>query len=270
MSEALSVGLIGAGAMGGALFRGWIAQGVLDAGASAIFDPHAPAEIVQLAEGAGVAVNPDHDALAPAILVLAVKPQIAAGALARFDQMARGACALSVMAGKSIAAIAAALGGAPRVARAMPNLPAALGVGVTGLYAPPSVDMATAAALERLLRAVGDVVRVESEDAIDAITAISGSGPAYFFRFAEALQDAARELGFDADTAARLARGVLKGAGAMMTPEAPSLSALREAVTSPGGTTEAALAALDADDALKGLVSAAARAAARRAGELTD
>ncbi|MEO0880867.1 MAG: pyrroline-5-carboxylate reductase dimerization domain-containing protein, partial [Pseudomonadota bacterium] len=198
-----SVGLIGAGSMGGALLRGWLEGGIIDAARSAIFDPAVPDQNRMTAQTAGMAINPGKD-LAVDVLVVAVKPQISASILPDFAESAASACVLSVMAGKTIAAISGELGGAPRVARAMPNLPSSIGKGACGLYAPPAIDADMRKRLATLLAASGVVVSVESEEAIDVVTAISGSGPAYFFLFTQALEKAGVALGLAPADAALL------------------------------------------------------------------
>jgi len=268
MTEGISVALVGAGAMGGALLKGWIEAGAI-APSSSVFEPFAAAPAVAAARGAGLAVNPDPAATTAEALVLAVKPQTIAEALPRFAPLAARTLTLSVMAGVSIARIVALLGSS-RVARAMPNLPSQLGAGVCGLFAPESVGAGDRRIAEALMRAAGEVVWVRSEREIDVVTAISGSGPAYFFLMVEALAEAGVDLGLDAQAAARLARATASGAGALLAADARAAADLRRAVTSPGGTTEAALNVLDDDDAaLRRLMKRAAAAAARRAAEIS-
>ncbi|MEO1137613.1 MAG: pyrroline-5-carboxylate reductase, partial [Pseudomonadota bacterium] len=206
-----------------------------------------------------------------ASMVIAVKPQTVEAVLPDYAPLAKNALVISVMAGKSLAKISEALGGAERLARAMPNLPAAIGKGVSGLYARQGVDAAGRALIEALMQAAGTVVWVRNEQEIDLVTAVSGSGPAYFFLLTEALADAGVQLGLKKETAAALARATLTGAGALLEADARSPAELRRAVTSPGGTTDAALKIFDGDDrALRSLVEKAAAAAAKRASELTD
>lgn len=270
MTEKPSVALIGAGAMGGALLKGWLAAGSIDRASSAVFDPAIRDDIQSLCRRNKVAINlgaaEHYDAV-----VIAIKPQMAADVLPEYAALAQNAIAVSVMAGKSIASVNDALGGAGRIARAMPNLPAAIGKGVTGLYAPSSIDARGRALVESLMRAAGEVVWVESEKDIDAVTAVSGSGPAYFFLLTEALAEAGEALGLDKSAAAALARATLAGAGVLIDAETRAPAEMRKAVTSPGGTTEAALKVFDGDEqALRALVRKAVAAAAKRAGELTD
>ncbi len=265
-----SVALVGAGAMGGALLRGWLAPGSIDPAKSVVFDPAAPEAIRALCEKHGVALNPAVETTNADALVLAVKPQKANDALPAYAPIAKNALVISVMAGKTIASIAKALGGAPKVARVMANLPAAIGKGVAGLYAPGAVDADGRRLIETLMAAAGETVWVGSEQEIDFVTAVSGSGPAYFFLLTEALAEAGAALGLSKDAAARLALATLTGAGALMETETRSPAQMRRAVTSPGGTTEAALDILDGDDkTLRKLIKDAVAAAARRAGELT-
>ncbi len=269
-----SVALIGAGAMGGALLRGWLAGDVIAPSRSAVFDPAIDGEMKTLCASHGVAHNPPLDDVYKAgidAVVIAVKPQMANEVLGQFAGLASQAIVISVMAGKTIAGISAALGGARKIARTMPNLPAAIGKGVSGLYAAEAVDDAGRDLVEVLMRAAGETVWVSAEADIDFVTAISGSGPAYYFLLTEALAEAGEALGLSKETAAKLARATFTGAGALMETEARSPAHIRRAVTSPGGTTEAALNILDGDaKALGRLVNEAVRAAAARARDLSD
>ena len=271
MTDKSSVALVGAGAMGGALFKGWLKSGLIDTSRSAVFDPAPPEDIRALCKAEGVALNPPVESAAVDALALAVKPQAAEKVLPAYAPLARDAIAVSVMAGKSVSAVSKALDGAPRVARAMPNLPAAVGRGVSGLYAGEAVDGKGRALIETLMRAAGATVWVESERDIDVVTAVSGSGPAYYFLLTEALAEAGEALGLSREAAAALARATLTGAGALAETDPRAPAEMRRAVTSPGGTTEAALKVLDGDGApLRRLINDAVAAAAKRAGELTD
>lgn len=263
-----SVALIGAGAMGGALLKGWIAAGTINAARSAVFDPNIKDEMATLCADNGVAMN---DGGSFDAMLVAVKPQIAGEALPQYAALARDAIVISVMAGKSVESIGKMLNGARRVSRVMPNLPAAISRGASGLYAPDTIDAAGRAMIDTLMRAAGETVWVRSEQEIDFVTAVSGSGPAYYFLLTEALAEAGASLGLEKETAAALARATLAGAGAMMDADPRSPAEMRKSVTSPGGTTQAALNVFDGDDAaLRKLVDKAARAAAKRAGELTE
>lgn len=256
--------------MGGALLRGWIEKGVIEFASSAIFDP-APSETVKVqAKTSGISLNPSIGGARFNAIVIAIKPQAAADVLPAFAPVIGDAAIISIMAGKSVSAIGTAMPGARKIIRAMPNLPAAIGAGATALFATPLVGPGDRAAAERLMSAVGSTIWVGSEALIDAVTAVSGSGPAYFFLLAEALAEAGVAAGLSVDAAQSLARATLAGAGAYAAQEARSLSELRRAVTSPGGTTEAALKILDGDGkAMRQLVAKAVEAAKRRAGELT-
>ncbi|MCB2113898.1 MAG: pyrroline-5-carboxylate reductase [Parvularculaceae bacterium] len=271
MKQKISVALVGAGSMGGALLRGWLENSVIDAASSAAFDP-APAQWLEAAGvNSGLAINPSLQAGRYDALVIAVKPQTAEKALPPFSEIARETLTVSIMAGTSIASISRYLGGARKIVRAMPNLPAAVGKGASAIYCARGVGETEKVIAQDLMAAVGAAIWVDSESAIDAATAISGSGPAYFFLLGEALEAAARALGLDDDAARSLARATLIGAGAYAAQDRRALDELRRAVTSPGGTTEAALKIFDGDDRrLRKLVEEATRAAARRAGELTN
>jgi pyrroline-5-carboxylate reductase len=270
MADRFSVALIGAGAMGGALLRGWLQSGVVDARKSAVFEPAADADLKNLAARHAFALNPALPFAACDALVVAVKPQAAGEALPAFAPLARDALVVSVMAGTSVARLSAVLHSPMRIARAMPNLPASVGSGITGLYAPPAVDAASRSIASRLMAAVGKVVWVDSETALDAVTAVSGSGPAYFFLVTEALAEAGVSRGLDQATAELLARATAVGAGAVLDEDGRTPAQLRGAVTSPGGTTAAALDILDGPNgAIRDLLKRAVAAAAQRAAELT-
>ncbi len=270
MTDKPSVALIGAGDMGGALVRGWLASGCIDAAGSAVFDPHARAEIVELLKANAVPLNPDVSAGFD-FLVVAVKPQMAAKILPAYASAADGAVVLSVMAGTTIATLSKLLAGPTKIVRAMPNLAASIGAGVSGLFASEAVAKGERAAVERLMAAVGASVWVDKETDIDLVTAVSGSGPAYFFLLAEALADAGAAAGLTREAATRLAEATLAGAGALTATDGRSPAEMREAVTSAGGTTAAALEVLDGDEkAVRELMKQAVAAAAKRAGELAD
>lgn len=271
MMKKISVALIGAGSMGGALLKGWLANDTIDIDQSAVFDPGVSAELKALCAEHQLSLNPVIGSVAPDAVLIAIKPQKADTLLPAYAALAENALNISVMAGKSIASISKALGGAARVARTMPNLPAAIGKGVTGLYAPDEIDAEGRAVIETLMAAAGETVWVNSEAQIDHVTAVSGSGPAYYFLLTEALAEAGEALGFDRAAAEKLALGTLTGAGALMAVETRTPAQMRSAVTSPGGTTEAALNVFDGkEQKMRMLVKEAVTAAARRAGELTE
>lgn len=268
--------LIGCGRMGAAMARGWLAAGlqslwVVDPAPRPAAQPAAPSDGLDDPRIRWVAdiadLPPD---LVPDAVILAVKPQMMEQVAPRLAPFAaQGALVISIAAGRTLASLSAALGADARLVRAMPNLPAQIGRGISGAVAGPSVDAAGVALAERLLSACGDVVWVADESLIDAVTALSGCGPAYAFLLAEAMADAGVALGLPPELAARLARATLSGSGATLdaVPDAPS--ALRAAVTSPGGATAAALTALDAaEEGMRPLVLRGMRLAAARAAEL--
>lgn len=266
-----SLVLVGAGKMGGAMLRGWLGLGV-PAAAIAILDPYAGDEMKTLCAASGVRLNPEARALAaPEILVLAIKPQsLAEAAPALAPLIGAQTLIVSIMAGKTIADIAARLPGARAVVRAMPNTPASVGRAVTGAVANSSVDARQRDAAQALLAAIGSVEWLEDEALIDAVTAVSGSGPAYVFHLVECLAEAGVAAGLPPDIARRLARATIEGSGELMHRSASTPAAdLRKNVTSPGGTTAAALDVLMGPDGLAPLMQRAVAAAKRRAGELS-
>ena len=176
---------------------------------------------------------------------------------------------VSVLAGKTVANLRGRLPAAQAVVRAMPNLPASIGRGATGAFANHKVTPGGRASADALLSAAGTVAWLDDEDAVDAVTAVSGSGPAYVFLMVETLAEAGVAAGLPPDVAGRLARATVAGAGALLDADPAEAGALRQAVTSPGGTTAAALSVLMAEDGLAPLMRRAVAAAKRRAGELS-
>jgi pyrroline-5-carboxylate reductase len=264
---------IGGGNMASALAGGLVARGC-PLGQLAIVEPLAE-QRTRLGErfrGAALFGAPSPDALAGAtVIVLAVKPQqmrVACEALAPLLKSS-GAIVLSIAAGTRIADIARWLDGFDRIARAMPNTPALIGRGISGIYAPPSIDDAARARVEGVLAAAGETVWVRDESMLDAVTGVSASGPAYVFYFLEALEQAARDLGFDASDARKLAYATFDGAIALARESASEPATLRAQVTSKGGTTERAIASMESDR-VKSAIVAAAKAATERARELGD
>ncbi|MDH7799503.1 MULTISPECIES: pyrroline-5-carboxylate reductase [unclassified Beijerinckia] len=263
--------LFGAGKMGSAMLRGWLALG-MDGHGVTIVDPHPAADLLDLAKAHGILVNPPVGTItAPDALVLAVKPQTLDAAAADIAPLVTAdTLVLSIMAGKTIANIAARLPEAKAIVRAMPNTPAAVGRGITGAAANAGVTPSQHATASALLAAIGAVEWLDREDWIDAVTAVSGSGPAYVFYLAECMAKAGEAAGLPADLAMRLARATVEGSGELMfTDAATTASQLRVNVTSPGGTTAAALDVLMAKDGLEPLMAKAIAAAKRRAGELS-
>jgi pyrroline-5-carboxylate reductase len=258
-----SLALAGAGRMGGAMLRAWLDQG-LDPQCLYVIDPQPPQKIIELASAKGFALGPP--SRPPEVLVLAIKPQILDEAMALAPLAGSQTLVISILAGKTIANIAARLPQAGAIIRAMPNLPAAIGRGITALVANAAATSAQRGAAEALLTATGQVEWLADERLIDAVTAVSGSGPAYVFYLTECLAKAAVTLGLPADVAERLARATVEGAGELLHQMGESTPAeLRESVTSRGGTTAAALDVLMASDGLAPLIQHAVSAAQRRA-----
>ncbi len=265
-----TIAFIGGGNMAGALIHGLVEDGT-DPGRILVAEPDATRR-EQLAVRFGVRTTEDNTAAAQEaeILVLAVKPQVlpqVAKALAPALAQNQPLC-ISIAAGIRHAALQAWLGEGVPLVRAMPNTPAMLQSGATGLYAPPPLDEAQREAAEHVLRAVGVVIWVEEESLMDAVTAVSGSGPAYFFLFMEAMEQAAIELGLPAETARLLVRQTALGATRMALESELDLPTLRLGVTSPGGTTERAIHAFE-EGGLRRLVHRALEAARDRSQELS-
>ena len=260
--------ILGAGNMGRAIISGLLRSGTRPEHLSAA--EVQPAARAQLARELGVSATADAaSAIAgAAVVVLAVKPQDAGAVLAPLAEALAAARPLliSVAAGVRLAALEAWCPGVP-VMRAMPNRAALIGAGATGAYAPPSLAPEARRLAGSVLGAVGVVVWVESEPALDVVTALSGSGPAYFFLLAELMAEASVELGLEAQGARRLAAATLHGAGLMVNSGDADLAQLRDAVASEGGTTAAALRSLAEAD-LRGTVRAALGAAVQRSREL--
>ena len=267
LADAGPILLVGAGKMGGALLEGWLARG-LEPSSVAVLDPSPPDETRRLLDARGVALNPAAPP-PPRVAVLAVKPQIMDGVLANLGpRLGPKTFALSIAAGKTLASIAAPLGGGRAVVRAMPNTPASIGRGITVLVANAAATPEQRSLAEALLAAVGAVEWIEDEALMDAVTAVSGSGPAYVFLLAECLAEAGRKAGLPERLAARLARETVAGAGALLAASDLPPGKLRENVTSPGGTTAAALQVLMGERGLAPLLVEAVAAAKRRSEEL--
>jgi pyrroline-5-carboxylate reductase len=258
--------LAGAGKMGGAMLTGWLAQG-LDAERVAVIEPHPSDEIRALA-AKGVRLNPSHkDIGAVATLVVALKPQSFREAGPGLKPFAGPATlVVSIMAGTTIAAIEQVCGGS--VVRAMPNTPAAIGRGITVAVASKKVSAGQRAVADALLRATGSVEWVDDEELMDAVTAVSGSGPAYIFLLAEELARAGVEAGLPEALATKLARETVAGSGELLHRSELASATLRQNVTSPGGTTAAALEVLMGQDGMQSLLTRAVAAATRRSKEL--
>jgi len=256
--------LVGCGKMGGAMLRGWLASG-LAPGSVWVIDPY-PGD--WLGE-TGVHVNaglPED----PSVVVVAVKPQMMGEALPGLQALTN-TLVVSIAAGTRISTFEEVLGGSTPVVRAMPNTPAAIGRGITALVGNPEVSDDRMDLAEALLAAVGQTVRLESEDQMDAVTAVSGSGPAYVFHLIETLAAAGVAEGLPKELAMTLARATVAGAGALAEAADEGPDQLRVNVTSPGGTTAAALGVLmDESHGFPALLRDAVKAAAHRGRELAE
>ena len=261
-----TIALAGAGKMGGAMLTGWLAQG-LDAKRVVVIEPHPSPEISALA-ARGVRLNPQpKEAGEVDTLVVAVKPQSfreAGTSLKSF--VGPSTLVVSIMAGTPIATLEAVCGGS--VVRAMPNTPAAIGRGITVAVAAKSVSAAQRAIADALLRATGSVEWVDKESLMDAVTAVSGSGPAYVFLLAEELARAGVAAGLPAELAGKLARETVAGSGELLHRSELTPATLRQNVTSPGGTTAAALDVLMGPNGLQPLLTRAVAAATQRSKDL--
>ena len=259
-----TIALAGAGKMGGAMLTGWLAQG-LDPKRVVVIEPHPTDEIKALA---GIRLNPTpKEAGEVDTLVVAVKPQSFREAGAALKAFAGSSTlVVSIMAGTPIASLEAVVGGS--VVRAMPNTPAAIGRGITVAVAAKNVSAAQRAIADALLRATGSVEWVDQESLMDAVTAVSGSGPAYVFLLAEELARAGVAAGLPAELATRLARETVAGSGELLHRSELSSATLRQNVTSPGGTTAAALDVLMGADGMQKLMTRAVAAATQRSKDL--
>jgi len=261
-----SLVLLGCGKMGGAMLEGWFKGGLAPA-AVQVIDPY-PSDWLKRRAAQGVALNPAQ--LAPAtVAVIAVKPQMMTQAAPQLATLAgQGTVFVSIAAGTPIAAFEAMFGAATPIIRAMPNTPAAVGRGIAALIGNDAVSEAQMAMAEALLAAVGQTVRLDSEEQMHAVTGLSGSGPAYVFHMIEAMAAAGAAAGLPPDLAMQLARATVAGSGALADASPESAEQLRINVTSPGGTTAAGLALLMPE--LSGLMTATVAAAAERSRELAE
>ncbi|MDZ4842869.1 MAG: pyrroline-5-carboxylate reductase [Hyphomicrobium aestuarii] len=266
--------LAGAGKMGGAMLVGWLDAG-LPPSMAVVQEPQPAADIIDVCAKRGVQLLGDASAwgetrqgrlaLAPTVIVVAVKPQVMGtvfpglAALAGPDTLT-----VSIAAGRTIASFAEHLPPGAGIVRAMPNTPAAIGHGITAMVANSAATARHREIARALLAAVGGVVEVPDEAMMDAVTAVSGSGPAYVFFLVEAMAQAGVDAGLPADVAMRLARATVAGSGALLAAADDDAATLRRNVTSPGGTTAAALDVLMASDGLQPLVTRAIAAATAR------
>ncbi len=263
--------LVGCGKMGSALARGWLAAGAR--GENIVAVEPAPEAAAAFAEDPrpvfAASLSETPAGFSPDVILFAVKPQAMDAVVPAYRPFAAsGAVFLSIAAGTPIRFFETALSAAAPIVRSMPNTPAAVGRGVTAAICNANVTPKGRALCEALLRAVGEVVWVADEAQIDAVTAVSGSGPAYVFHLVEAMTDAGVAEGLSPDAAGALARATVAGAGELLHRAPEDAATLRRNVTSPGGTTEAALKILMAGDGLGILMRKAIAAAARRSREL--
>lgn len=263
----MKISFLGGGNMASALIGGMIERGFKAADIRVVELEAASRERLQARFGVEALAASDAKVLSSDVLVLAVKPQQMKTALTPFAGALRNTLVISIAAGLRLPDLGRWLGsgGAPytRLVRCMPNTPALVGAGVTGMFAAPEVDAAGRETAERILAAVGSTVWVDDESRLDAVTGISGSGPAYVFHFIEALEAAGRAQGFDAASARRLALDTVLGAARLAAGSEDTPAALREKVTSKGGTTAAALAHLAGTGWFDALINAVAAATAR-------
>ena len=260
--------LVGAGKMGGAMLEGWLALG-LDPQYAAVLEPQPSRELTALA-GRGLRLNPAASAIGDtAAIIIAVKPQVASEVVpALAPYVGAGTVVVSIMAGQTLGFLAQALSQRAALVRAMPNTPAAIGRGITVAVPNARVSERQRELVHALLSATGAVEWIADEALMDAVTAVSGSGPAYVFLLVEALAQAGAAAGLPADLAARLARATVAGSGELLQRSPLDPASLRQNVTSPGGTTAAALEVLSGPDGLGELMERAVAAATQRSRQL--
>ena len=263
----MRITFVGGGNMASALIGGLLKQ-AFPATDIAVVEPVAESR-ERLTASFGIACIPAYDAsiLDSDVLVLSIKPQQMREALAPLAGKLKSQLVISIAAGMRLGDLSRWLGGYSKLVRTMPNTPALIGAGITGLYADPSIDGKGRRQAERILGAVGKTLWIADESLMDAVTAVSASGPAYFFYFIEALRDAAQTLGFSEDQARLLAIETAVGSVTLAASSAEDVAVLRQHVTSKGGTTEAALKSLDADD-FKAAILRAVKAADARGREM--
>jgi pyrroline-5-carboxylate reductase len=262
--------LVGAGKMGGAMLEGWLALG-LDPSYAAVLEPQPSRELTALA-GRGLRLNPPASAIGEAsAIVIAVKPQVAAEVVpALAPYVGAGTVVVSIMAGQTLGFLEQALSQRAALIRAMPNTPAAIGRGITVAVPNVRVSARQRELVHALLSATGAVEWIADEALMDAVTAVSGSGPAYVFLLVEALARAGAAAGLPDDLAARLARATVAGSGELLQRSPLDPASLRQNVTSPGGTTAAALDVLTGPQGLGELMARAVAAATHRSRQLAE
>jgi pyrroline-5-carboxylate reductase len=256
--------LVGLGKMGGAMVEGWRERGLAPSFAVDPMLPPSPGpEVTVVADSCAIPAT-----FTPAAVVIAVKPQNAAETLPLYSHFGGSAVMLSIMAGRTLASMRALLGERASVVRAMPNTPAAVRQGVTVACPAPGVNEQQRELCNTLLTAIGSVSWIEDETLLDPVTAVSGSGPAYVFLLAELMEQAGIEQGLPAELARKLARETVSGSGALLAASTEDAAQLRKNVTSPGGTTAAALSVLMERAGMPDALSRAIAAATRRSREL--
>jgi pyrroline-5-carboxylate reductase len=268
---AVKIILVGCGNMGYAMLAGWLKSGQLEAAETFVVEPNDA--LRGRAAELGVVVGADAGAVpgdaAPTLIVLAVKPQVIRGVAEGYRRFAGGVTTfLSIAAGTGIKTLEEVLGAETPIMRCMPNTPAAIGKGMMVVYSTPRVAAETRRLVEQLLATSGEVATIGDESLMDAVTAVSGSGPAYIFHFIECLTAAAEAAGLPHDTAKLLAMQTVYGAASLAAESEEEPGTLRRQVTSPNGTTAAALNVLMGEDRLKRLVGEAVDAARARSVEL--
>ncbi len=263
--------LVGAGKMGGTMLEGWL-KGGADPRKVIALDPSPPPEMKAMLESHGVRLNPPVSSISDAeVVVVAVKPQVMDDVLPGIVALkASKPLILSVAAGKTIASFERHFGSDAAVIRTIPNTPAAIGRGITAMAANANVSPAQLELARALLSAVGEVVTVADEAMIDVVTAVSGSGPAYVFYLTECLAAAGEKAGLPAGLAMQLARATVSGSGELMRVSGTPAATLRQNVTSPKGTTYAALQILMAGNGMQPLFDQAIAAATKRSRELAS
>lgn len=267
-SSSDTVVLVGAGNMGGAMLSGWLKSGVPGSSVVVVDPGPSPAMKKTISDAGAKHVEAAPADLKAGVIFLAVKPQVMEAVLPPVKSaVGAGTVIVSVAAGKTLSFLEKHLGNAAMV-RAMPNTPAMIGRGITGAFANPRVSVEQRERVHSLLSVSGSVEWVQAESDIDAVTALSGSGPAYVFYLVECMAEAGRKLGLPADLAMRLARETVAGAGELLHQSPDEASRLRQNVTSPGGTTAAALSILMAEEGMQPLFDKAIAAARKRAEEL--
>jgi pyrroline-5-carboxylate reductase len=265
----VNIAFLGGGNMATALIGGLVARGVEPRSISVMEMSPAAREKLGAKYPIHISTTPDSGVQRADTLVLAVKPQDMRAALASLGASIGGKLVISIAAGIRLAALSRWLGGHRRIVRCMPNTPALVGAGITGLYAPPEVNADDRRTAESILRAVGEVVWVADENLIDPVTAVSASGPAYVFWFIEQLAAYAEGSGIPREAAVKLAKHCVLGSARLAMESSDPPAELRKNVTSKGGTTEAALRVFDEENLAERFARALA-AATRRGGELGD